>query len=112
MATTIPATHKAAVYDKPGQISIKVQEEKTPEPGPGEVLIQLTHSGVCHSDMSLMLNGWSILPRSTPAGQVGGHEGVGRVVKLGMGADANCKIGDRVGIKWLSSACGGCRAFT
>lgn len=37
----IPATYKAAVYDEPGKISTKVEELKTPKPGPGEVLINL-----------------------------------------------------------------------
>lgn len=41
MATAIPETHKAIVYDKPGELSVKVDQLKTPEPGPGEVLIQL-----------------------------------------------------------------------
>lgn len=48
----IPKTHKAAVYDKPGSLSIKVVDVETPEPGAGEVLVRLTHSGVCHSDYS------------------------------------------------------------
>lgn len=38
---TIPPTYKAAVYDKPGEISTKVVELQTPEPGQGEVLINL-----------------------------------------------------------------------
>lgn len=71
----IPKTHKAAVYDKPGTASTKVVEVETPEPGPGQVLVRLTHSGVCHSDYSIMVNGWKALPHPTPEGQVGGHEG-------------------------------------
>lgn len=52
-----------------------------------------------------------MLPAPTAPGQVGGHEGVGKIVKLGAGAeDSGLKIGDRVGIKWVSSACGHCRA--
>jgi hypothetical protein len=34
-------THKAAIYDKPGTISTKIVDVETPEPGPGEVLVQL-----------------------------------------------------------------------
>lgn len=50
-----------------------------------------------------------MLPFPTQPGQVGGHEGVGKIVKLGAGADAaGLKVGDRVGIKWISSACGQC----
>jgi hypothetical protein len=37
----IPKKYKAAIYDKPGSISTKVVELDMPEPGPGEVLINL-----------------------------------------------------------------------
>ena len=40
----IPKKHKAAVYDKPGSISTKIEELDVPEPGPGEVLINLSVS--------------------------------------------------------------------
>lgn len=53
-----------------------------------------------------------MLPAPTEPGQVGGHEGVGKIVKLGAGTESSgLKIGDRVGIKWVSSACGNCRMF-
>jgi NADPH:quinone reductase-like Zn-dependent oxidoreductase len=53
-----------------------------------------------------------MLPFPTQPGQVGGHEGVGKIVKLGAGTESsNLKIGDRVGVKWVSSACGHCRMF-
>lgn len=56
---------------------------------------------------------WSGFPHPTQPGQVGGHEGVGRVVKLGADTESsNLKIGDRVGVKWVSSACGHCRTYT
>ncbi|KAH8602596.1 chaperonin 10-like protein [Bisporella sp. PMI_857] len=107
----IPKQHKAAVYDKPGTISTKVELLDTPEPGPGQVLVRLTHSGVCHSDMGVMQNLFRGLPYPTQPGQVGGHEGVGIVQKLGPGADiGRVKLGDRVGIKWVSSACSSCLA--
>ena len=54
----IPKKYKAIVYDKPGTISTKVEELDTPEPGAGEVLVRLSHSGVCHSDMAVMQNAW------------------------------------------------------
>ena len=41
MATAIPETYKGAVYDKPGELSVQISDLKTPEPGPGEVLIKL-----------------------------------------------------------------------
>ncbi|CAI7671485.1 unnamed protein product [Penicillium palitans] len=109
-APEIPAKQKAIIYDQPGTVSTKVVELDVPEPGTGEVLINLTHSGVCHSDFSIMTNKWSAFPNPTQPGQVGGHEGVGKVVKLGAGTESsNLKIGDRVGVKWVSSACGHCQ---
>jgi propanol-preferring alcohol dehydrogenase len=43
------------------------------------------------------------------SGQVGGHEGVGVVAQLGSSCEASgVNIGDRVGIKWIASACGNC----
>lgn len=56
-----------------------------------------------------MTNAWSTLLFPTAAGQIGGHEGVGIVEKLGIGADAtSVKVGDRVGIKWATAVCGTC----
>lgn len=56
---------------------------------------------------------WAGLPYPTPKDQVGGHEGVGKIVKMGPGNEkANVKVGDRVGIKWLAYCCGGCRTST
>jgi len=52
---------------------------------------------------------WKGLPYPTPAGQVGGHEGVGKIVKLGPGS-TSVKVGDRVGIKWMADICGSCPA--
>lgn len=93
----IPKTQKAALYDKPGTLSIKVSEIETPEPQAGQVLVKLTHSGVCHSDYGVMTNSWKWLPAPTEPGQVGGHEGVGEIVKLGPGVDDGVvKIGDRM----------------
>ena len=110
MATVeVPTHYKAIVYDKPGSISTKIETLETPKPGVNEVLVNLTHSGVCHSDQAVMCNRWTWLPAPTQAGQVGGHEGVGKVVAFGPGAeDVGLKLGQRVGIKWLASVCGNC----
>ncbi|KAK0721781.1 alcohol dehydrogenase [Lasiosphaeria miniovina] len=105
MDPQLPTHHKAIVYDKPGHISTRIDTVETPRPGVGEVLVHLTHSGVCHSDHSIMMK------PPTLAGQVGGHEGVGTIVVLGD--EASCgtlKLGDRVGIKWVAGVCGTCMA--
>jgi len=107
----LPKTYKGVVYDEPGKVSTKIVDLDMPEPGPGEVLINLTHSGVCHSDLGVMTNRWAGLPAPTQAGQVGGHEGVGKIVKMGPGTEtSSVKLGDRVGIKWISAICGSCPA--
>lgn len=61
--------------------------------------------------MGVMTNRWVALPHPTQAGQVGGHEGIGKIVKMGPGTEMSArKVGDRVGIKWISAACGSCAA--
>ena len=40
-APEIPKTFKGAIYDEPGKISTKIVDLDMPEPGPGEVLINL-----------------------------------------------------------------------
>lgn len=40
-APEIPKKQKAAVYDQPGSVSTKIVELDVPEPGSGEVLINL-----------------------------------------------------------------------
>ncbi|KUI53528.1 Alcohol dehydrogenase 2 [Cytospora mali] len=111
MTDELPAKYKAVIYDKPGQISTKVVELDMPEPASGDVLIKLTHSGVCHSDYGTMLSSWAHLP-PTQAGQVGGHEGVGHIVKMGPGTEnSGVKVGDRVGVKWIAHICGSCPCF-
>lgn len=111
MSPDIPKKYKAVIYDQPGKVSTKVVELDTPEPGYGQVLIRMTHSGVCHSDFGVMTNSWAILPAPTSAGQVGGHEGVGEIVSMGDGTDkSGLKVGQRVGVKWIAEICNACPA--
>jgi alcohol dehydrogenase, propanol-preferring len=72
-----------------------------PAPMEGQVLVKLTHSGICHSDVHSIYNE---TPMDT---DIAGHEGVGHVVKLGPGVSDDF-IGRRVGIKWQYSTCGKC----
>src|SRR5580693_441203 len=70
------------------------------ELGPEEVEIQVSHCGICHSDLSMLDNewGWSTFPF------VPGHEAVGTVVALGQDAKG-LKIGQRVGVGWFAHSC-------
>lgn len=53
-----------------------------------------------------MIDAWPI--PCVPAGQVGGHEGVGTVVILGPGTEGTVKIGACVGVKRVANVCGSC----
>ncbi|MCL4689503.1 MAG: alcohol dehydrogenase catalytic domain-containing protein, partial [Burkholderiales bacterium] len=75
-----------------------------PDPGPGEVLLEVGACGVCRTDLHIA-DGDLPLPR-TPL--VPGHEIVGRVVAAGPGA-RRFRPGDRVGVPWLGGTCGHCR---
>jgi propanol-preferring alcohol dehydrogenase len=75
-----------------------------PQAGPGQVLLRVNACGVCRTDLHL-LDGE--LPES-PMPIVPGHQVVGSVVATGAGADLFA-VGDRVGVPWLGSTCGGCR---
>jgi len=63
--------------------------------GPEEVEIQVSHCGVCHSDLSMLDNEWGM----SQFPFVPGHEAVGTIVALGEHAKG-LKIGRRVGVGW------------
>jgi alcohol dehydrogenase, propanol-preferring len=100
---SIPVTMKAAVVEKFGA-PLVVREVPVPAPGPGQALVEIIASGVCHTDLHAADGDWPVKPTLpfTP-----GHEGSGVVVALGSGV-SHLKLGDRVGIVWLHSACGHC----
>lgn len=81
-----------------------IEELAIPTPGPGEVLVRLRATGVCHTDLHAADGDWPVKP--TPP-IVPGHEGVGLVAAVGPGV-TNLKEGDAVGIAWLHDACGAC----
>jgi alcohol dehydrogenase, propanol-preferring len=77
-------------------------ERAVPEPGPGELLVEVAACGICRTDLHIAdgdLDG--------PLPIVPGHEIVGRVAALGEGAEGFA-IGDRVGVPWLGRTCGAC----
>jgi len=94
---------KAAVvhdFTKP----LSLGEVPIPEPGQGEVLVRVETSGLCHTDIHAAHGDWPVKP--TPP-FIPGHEGVGIVEKVGPGVTTP-KVGDRVAMPWLGSACGVC----
>jgi alcohol dehydrogenase, propanol-preferring len=75
-----------------------------PVPGAGEVLIKLSACGVCHTELD-EIEGRTPPPR-LPV--IPGHQAVGVVEEAGGGVK-RLKKGDRVGVAWIFSSCGGCR---
>src|ERR1700675_2827907 len=99
----MPKTMTAAFVEKFGE-PLEIREVAIPTPGPGQVLVEIAASGVCHTDVHAAEGDWPIKP-TLPF--IPGHEGAGFVAKLGSGV-THLKEGDRVGIAWLHSACGHC----
>jgi propanol-preferring alcohol dehydrogenase len=95
---------RAAVVLKLGG-ELRICEVPIPRPGPGQVLIRMLASGLCHTDIHAARGDWPVKP--TPP-FIPGHEGVGIVESTGPGATLH-QPGDRVAIAWLESACGHCR---
>ncbi|GAA3283699.1 alcohol dehydrogenase AdhP [Nesterenkonia halobia] len=97
------STMTAAVVDEFGA-ELAVRNYDLPEPGPGQALVRLVASGVCHTDLHAAEGDWPVRP--TPP-FVPGHEGVGVVEKVGEGV-TDLAVGQMVGNAWLWSACGSC----
>jgi propanol-preferring alcohol dehydrogenase len=76
-----------------------------PEPGPGEVLLEVAACGVCRTDLHVADG--DLPPVRSPV--IPGHEIVGRVLRTGPGA-RRFRPGDRVGVPWLGWTCGACEA--
>ncbi|GMF21187.1 unnamed protein product [Phytophthora lilii] len=106
----IPKTQTAVIYEEP-EAPLQVRHDwpvTQPEDlKPGEVLVRLAYSGVCHSDFSV----WHGLGPGGPKRKlplVGGHEGTGYIAAVGAGTETELKVGDPVGVKWLAKTCLGC----
>lgn len=87
----------------PGRPPLVEDVVDTPAPGPGELLVQITACGVCHTEID------EIEGRTAPAKlpMTPGHQVVGVVVAEGPG----CRLGlggKRIGVAWIHSACGHC----
>jgi propanol-preferring alcohol dehydrogenase len=94
---------KAAVVNQFHQ-NLEIKEVPIPKPGYGEILVKIKACGVCHTDLHAANGDWPVKPKLP---LIPGHEGVGVVEKVGEGV-TSIKVGDRVGIPWLYSACGEC----
>ncbi len=96
-------TMKAAVVHAFGR-PLEIEQVPIPTPGPGEVLVKVVATGVCHTDLHAADGDW---PAKPVPPFIPGHEGAGIVAALGAGV-TGLREGDPVGIAWLHDACGGC----
>ncbi len=92
---------------QPGPIDgspLRLVERPLPEPGPGEVRVDVRVCGVCRTDLHVVEGDLEVhRPQVVP-----GHEVVGTVGARGPGAE-RFQLGERVGVAWLASTCGTCR---
>ena len=92
----------ASFKDNPAPLALEEMDE--PRLGEGEILIRVTRCGVCHTELD------EIEGRTPPPHLpvVLGHQVVGVVVDVGERPLHTARIGQRVGVAWIASACGKC----
>ncbi|KAJ5953005.1 uncharacterized protein N7479_011418 [Penicillium vulpinum] len=102
MTMSTPTLQQAAVVQNPGENAIIALKNDIPvaSPAKNEVLIKLTCTGLCRSELRAVLAWGEYNP-------IIGHEGVGTIVKAGPQVSESL-LGERVGVKWLYSACNEC----
>jgi len=81
---------------------LELEDVPTPQPGPGQIRVKISLCGICHTELDEIEGR---LGAKLPI--ILGHEIVGMVDGLGYGAN-KFKLGERVGIAWINSACGRC----
>ncbi|MGA9534009.1 MAG: zinc-binding dehydrogenase [Anaerolineales bacterium] len=92
------------LHEHGGLDRLQIGEIPTPEPGPGEVRVQLRAAALNHVDL-FVREGWPGLELEYP--HISGSDGAGDIDAIGAGVDA-VQIGDRVVVNGNLS-CGSCR---
>jgi alcohol dehydrogenase, propanol-preferring len=103
----MPKMMRAVQVSRPNG-PFELTEREIPEPGPGQVRIQVEACGVCHSDA--LVKGGAYPGLTLP--RIPGHEIAGRIDKVG-GNVSEWKKGDRVGVGWHGGhdfVCNSCRS--
>lgn len=99
---------KAAVIEEWGK-PLVIKDVPTPTIGPGEVLVKINVSGVCHTDLHLWKGDWAgakAIQEATGV-RVIGHEGAGVVKEVGPGTTL-VSPGERIAVGWFNYVCGVC----
>lgn len=89
---------------KENKTPLELADMPEPVPGTREILVKVSCCGVCHTELD-EIEGRTPPPKFPV---ILGHQVVGRVARSGHAA-RNFRIGDRVGIAWIYSACGTCK---
>jgi len=95
---------QALVKYSKGPGNMEIREIPEPNPGPGEVKIEVKAAGICGSDIHIYHDTIAI-PLNPPV--ITGHEFSGVVNVIGEGV-TSCKVGDRVTSETAISYCGQC----
>jgi 2-desacetyl-2-hydroxyethyl bacteriochlorophyllide A dehydrogenase len=90
----------AAMYLGDGEIAVR--ELDVPELGPDEVLVEVSHCGICGTDLHL------VLEKYAHPGSVLGHEWAGTIAAVGSGVH-DWEVDARV-VQNPTPGCGECRA--
>ncbi len=93
---------RALVYRGPHDIG--VEDRPDPQPGPDEVLLRITATGICGSD----LHGYTGENKRRHPGQVMGHETVGRIVAVGSATPGEGREPGRLATVNPVIGCGEC----
>ncbi|MGH3869959.1 MAG: NAD(P)-dependent alcohol dehydrogenase [Pseudonocardiaceae bacterium] len=72
--------------------------------GTADVEIQVTHCGICHSDIAMIDDDWA----SSQYPLVPGHEVIGIITAVGANVSGIRQVGQRVGVGWQAGSCGRC----
>ncbi len=104
---------RAAVYTEFGK-PMEIREYPVPEPEPGAILVKVTRTNICGSDLHMWRGDVNLSMLGAPLPAILGHEMMGKVAKLGEGvatdsAGAPLAVGDRVVNRYFYP-CGHCKA--
>ena len=98
MTTTASAYGATSATELLGPLTIERRDL-----GPHDVRIDITHCGICHSDIHTIRGDWG----DRPYPLVPGHEIVGHVAEIGSTVTRHA-LGDRVGVGCMVNSCGAC----
>ena len=92
------------VKTQAGAGNMELREVPVPEPGAGQVLIEVAYTGICGSDLHIYHSDISLAMRFPV---ITGHEFSGTIVKLGEGV-SDLEVGERVSGITSFGVCGKC----